>query len=449
MKQKTYTELPMPGRAKLEKLTPEKIIAMVAGDELADPEAPGLRVRCGSLDSDGKAKRVFFYRYRDRAGALRQIRLGEFGPLTLAMARKARARKRLELDQGIDPQEQKQRERTEARRRREVTKAEQARQRNTVGYLVECYLTEVVEPSRKTKGAAETRRLLERTIAAARDAAADEISRERAHEIVKAVARTAPRVAQMARQELRACWEHALAVGRLKESNPFLGKTIGAIPRIAPKQSALKPAQVGALLRWMREPGSYSRTVADALELALRTGLRTGEVCGIHAEEVEERDGVLWLDIPGARMKQGRAHSVPLVGRAREIVLARLQDGGGFLFPSRVGNRAIEQKVLGVEVYACSSRSKAPAYAHRKPCPVGGWAPHDLRRTARTLLAELGCPFEIAESILAHRLPGLAGVYNKAGFESERVEWLTRLNEYLDRLVAANNLVALTARKRA
>jgi integrase len=105
--------------------------------------------------------------------------------------------------------------------------------------------------------------------------------------------------------------------------------------------------------------------------------------------------------------------------------------------------------VLGVEVYACSGRSKAPAYAHRKACPVGGWAPHDLRRTARTLLAELGCPFEIAESILAHRLPGIAGVYNKAGFESERVEWLTRLNEYLDRLAAANNLVVLAARKRA
>lgn len=129
----------------------------------------------------------------------------------------------------------------------------------------------------------------------------------------------------MARQELRACWEHALAVGRVEAGNPFPGKTIGAIPRIAPKQSALKAAQVGALLRWMREPCTYSRTVADALELALRTGLRTGEVCGIHAEELDERDGVLWLHIPGARMKQGRAHTrhKGVAGRAVHIRQSR------------------------------------------------------------------------------------------------------------------------------
>lgn len=79
----------MPNRARLGKLASEKIIAMVAGDELADPEVPGPRVRCGAPGPDGKARRVFFYRYRDKAGALRQIKLGEFGSLTLAMARKA------------------------------------------------------------------------------------------------------------------------------------------------------------------------------------------------------------------------------------------------------------------------------------------------------------------------------------------------------------------------
>ena len=37
---------------------------------------------------------------------------------------------------------------------------------------------------------------------------------------------------------------------------------------------------------------------------------------------------------------------------------------------------------------------------------------HDLRRTTRTGLARLGCPFEIGVSILGHRLPGVVGVYD-------------------------------------
>jgi hypothetical protein len=61
--------------------------------------------------------------------------------------------------------------------------------------------------------------------------------------------------------------------------------------------------------------------------------------------------------------------------------------GSPFLFARRQREgdepRAIEQKVLGVEVYAHAGRSKAAAYARKRVCPVRDWAPHDLRRTAR------------------------------------------------------------------
>jgi len=56
---------------------------MRSGDECGDPDYPGLRIRRTN------AARVFFHRYRARDGALREIKLGEFGPMTLAEARKA------------------------------------------------------------------------------------------------------------------------------------------------------------------------------------------------------------------------------------------------------------------------------------------------------------------------------------------------------------------------
>ena len=44
---KTYTAPRRARTTKIDRLTPEKIMAMVPGEELADPDAPGLRVRCG------------------------------------------------------------------------------------------------------------------------------------------------------------------------------------------------------------------------------------------------------------------------------------------------------------------------------------------------------------------------------------------------------------------
>ena len=95
-------------------LTPRIIADMRSGDECADPDYAGLRVRRTN------AARVFFYRYRASDSALREIKLGEFGPMTLAEARKALGRLKLERERGVDPQLQKQQIRTEARRKREA-----------------------------------------------------------------------------------------------------------------------------------------------------------------------------------------------------------------------------------------------------------------------------------------------------------------------------------------
>ena len=84
---------------KLPPLLARRIIAdLRSGDERADSDYPGLRVRRTNVT------RMFFYRYRAHEGVLREIRLGEFGPMTLAEARKALGRLKLERERGVDPQ---------------------------------------------------------------------------------------------------------------------------------------------------------------------------------------------------------------------------------------------------------------------------------------------------------------------------------------------------------
>src|SRR5262249_39062738 len=43
-------------------------------------------------------------------------------------------------------------------------------------------------------------------------------------------------------------------------------------------------------------------------------------------------------------------------------------------------------------------------------CGIPDWRIHDLRRTSRSLMARIGIAHEVAESILGHALPGVAGV---------------------------------------
>ena len=84
----------------------------------------------------------------------------------------------------------------------------------------------------------------------------------------------------------------------------------------------------------------------------------------------------------------------------------------------------------GLPHYAGVLQSKGYTYGTH-------WAPHDLRRTARTLLASLRCPDEVGEAILGHMKPGIVGVYNLHTYDADRVEWLKRLDAHLEALAVA------------
>jgi integrase len=130
---------------------------------------------------------------------------------------------------------------------------------------------------------------------------------------------------------------------------------------------------------------------------------------------------------------------VPLVGRAEAIVRRRLGElAGRHLFPSaRAKSGHMGQGAAGQAVWFHMPECALRPEIERERLPVTGWAPHDLRRTGRTLLAALGCPSEIAEAILGHVAPGVVGIYNRHGYDAERRVWLTRLSQHLETLSAS------------
>jgi integrase len=60
---------------------------------------------------------------------------------------------------------------------------------------------------------------------------------------------------------------------------------------------------------------------------------------------------------------------------------------------------------------------------------------HDLRRTARSLMARAGVPREHAERVMGHAVGGIEGIYDRHAYADEKAAALARLATLIDRIV--------------
>jgi integrase len=410
------------------------------GEHLILPEHPGLRL------SATASRRSWIYRYKSPVDSgMRQVKLGEWPGMSYPQAALEWEKKRNERTAGVDPQLQK---KTARRHARAAAEAEQAKP-YSVADLVQDYLTGHIDLARKPKGRAEVRRVLEANTVKIAERPAALLLRSEAFELLQGLA-DRPVLAGQVRQEMGAAWDFGLDSGKLPENTPnwwrqimrgklrtkgkkISGKHIGATKRVLSEQ------EIGELLNWMP---NFSKTIADALTLYFWTGTRGAEIMSMEKGEITEEPTGLWWTLPKEKTKNARHATatdlrVPLIGRAKAVVLRRREQADRFLFPALTADRTMEQKVIQGGVYYHQPYSKTRSVRERPRLTVTHWAPHDLRRSVRTLLASMGCPAEVAESVLGHMLPGIQGVYNRHSYDAERLDWLTRLDAKLEQLAAA------------
>lgn len=420
------------------------------GAHLKIDGCPGLRLEATA------SRRSWIYRYKSPVdGRMRQIKIGEWPALSIAAAAVEWERLKQARNAGNDPALAK-RQANDS-----VDVMVQQGDSPTVRDICSAYLTGHVERNRQSKGAAEVARMFRTMLGDIADLPAVEVTRERAFSKIDSY-RHVPVQASRLRLELGAAWDYALDAGRLPESASNWwrqimrgrlrsnGRRIQGQPMGTAKRF-LTDAEVGALITWLP---NFSRNVEDALTLYLWTGTRGAEICAMEGTEItEERDG-LWWTIPKVKTKSARHEKatdlrVPLVGRADAIVRRRLERyGKGWLFPAERGGH-MQQKVFGQAVHCHMPYSVTRPEQERPRLPVTHWAPHDLRRTARTILAALGCPYEIGEAILGHMLPGVGGIYNRHSYDAERRHWLTKLDEKLEAATRSHQSSPSSGRSRS
>ena len=67
--------------------------------------------------------------------------------------------------------------------------------------------------------------------------------------------------------------------------------------------------------------------------------------------------------------------------------------------------------------------------------PIAPWVLHDLRRTARSLLARIGVNRDIAERLLGHRQGGVEGIYDRHDYAPEMAAAAAQLAGELERII--------------
>lgn len=173
-------------------------------------------------------------------------------------------------------------------------------------------------------------------------------------------------------------------------------------------------------------------TFGAFLKTCFLTAQRRGKVLSMRWEDISD-EGV-WT-IPAEAREKVNAGTIKLPAMALDVINAQpMVKGNPYVFAGRgktpIGNIGNDKGRMDKRV------------ATAKP-----WTIHDLRRTARSLMARAGVRSEIAERTLGHVIAGVEGVYDRHDYLEEKGEALAAVALLVEHILQGeqNNVVQLGA----
>lgn len=189
--------------------------------------------------------------------------------------------------------------------------------------------------------------------------------------------------------------------------------------------SALPYSEIGAFMRDLRKRNGIA---ARALEFAVLTACRSGEVRGATWEEIDLDEGV-WR-IPAGRMKASKEHWIPLSAQAVALLKSLPRaDGSSLVFPAPRGG-VLSDMTLGAVL---------------RRMERGDITAHGFRSTFRDWAGETTAyPREVIEHALAHQLKDKAeAAYARGTLLDKRRRLMADWAKHCDTVQKAGDVVPL------
>jgi integrase len=156
------------------------------------------------------------------------------------------------------------------------------------------------------------------------------------------------------------------------------------------------------------------------VRMCLLTAQRRSKVAAMRWSDISDRDE--W-SVPAGPREKGTGGLLVLPDAAAAVVRVQPHIGENpFVFAGR-GN--VPFRGLG----------QAKVRFDAKLPSVAPWVIHDLRRTARSLMARAGVRPDVAERVMGHVIGGVEGVYDRHDYRAEKADALRRLAALLSAIV--------------
>jgi len=367
---------------------------------------------------------VFRFDYRLH-GRRETLTLGQYGRdgITLSEARERCIDARKAVKAGQSPAQEKQRE------KRRLSTA------RTFGEWGEQYFKEA-KIAQSTK---EMRRhIYDRDIAPAwKNRLLSEVAPDDLRALCSKVKeRGAPATAIHVRDIVKQIFVFAILQGD-KVLNPADSVAPSSIATFEIRDRALKPSEIRIAFRLIERVATMP-TIRLGLKLILFTMVRKSELLEATWNEFDFENRV-W-SIPKERMKKSKPHNVYLSDQSIDILIALKTCAGNsrYLLPSRYDADEPMCRVVFNRVMAAIAK-----IARDDDLPLAPFTVHDLRRTASTLLNEVGFNSDWIEKCLAHEHGRtVRGVYNKAEYEPQRRHMLQQWSNMVEAWIKGEKYTA-------
>ena len=323
-----------------------------------------------SISSNGGRRWVFLFRWH---GKPTEIGFGSAREVPLARARELASQARAKLAEGINPKI--------------------ARRPSAGATFGQCAdrVIEAMRPSwRNRKHAGQWEMTLRDYAAPLRRLPADKITTDDVLSVLKPLWNEKPETASRLRGRIERVLDAAKAQGLRSGENPARWR--GHLDQLLPKRQRLTRGHYAAMSyadvpTFAASLQSREATAARALEFAILTAARSGEVFGARWDEFDLKRAV-WT-VPAERMKGAREHRVPLSRRVLTILEA--------LQKHRPGRYVFSRQNLDKPLSAAAFQM----VLHRMK--IEGVTVHGFRSAFRDWAAECtNFPNEVCEAALAH-----------------------------------------------
>jgi len=360
---------------------------------------------------------VFKFRYRMGKASRREIMtLGSYDKLTLANARKIAKQYNGQIANGINPKSELEKRKIEAAREQCVFTVEKL----TGLYFEGHALPNLKRPEQK-------RWQLNRLNAAIGKMPVKDVTRRHIRDMIdKDLERGCPASTNKLMVTAKEVFNYALDknIGEI-DINPAISlnkKNAGGTEQS--RERNLSQTELKTLFKQMAAAKGFSRANYLAVKLCLLLCVRKCEITQAEKSEFDLDAGQWRLGYEDRKTKTDNAITIPLSRQAVEALteLFTLSTDSAYLLPARSAQSRNLPHISDSTLNAALKKIEGMTH----------FTIHDLRRTGKTKMQELGIDEITSEFCLNHRIKGIAGVYGRYDFFEERKKALQLWANYLE-----------------